>query len=313
MYHHITEAFGDYLKHTLVDSKGGNSISLIPECGALLISCVMDGTELLDGYRNPSELEELAYGKSLLLFPFPNRLDSGSYWLDGKNYQFPVNDPHTGNAIHGLGFRTPFKIHALQVENDYASITCSHDYNGRNPAFPFPFCIKVKFTINATELNVQLTMENTGIGSIPAGLGWHPYFFISENMRNCTLQMPELERIEIDDRMIPTGNREKIITFTNPVPLANVRLDNCFFIVNQQKPFVAVLDAPSGKLTYTQETGPDKFNYVQIFTPDHKRSIALEPMTCNINAFNNGEGLKILQPGEQFGGQCSIRFAKNFR
>lgn len=49
-----------------------------------------------------------------------------------------------------------------------------------------------------------------------------------------------------------------------------------------------------------QETGADKFNYLIIFTPPQRESIAIEPITSNINSFNNKEGLIILQPDETF-------------
>lgn len=51
-------------------------------------------------------------------------------------------------------------------------------------------------------------------------------------------------------------------------------------------------------LEFWMKGGKNKFNYLQLFTPAHRKSIAIEPMTCNINAFNNKEGLIILEPEE---------------
>jgi aldose 1-epimerase len=51
--------------------------------------------------------------------------------------------------------------------------------------------------------------------------------------------------------------------------------------------------------------------YVQLFSGDlpdvQRRGFAVEPMTCPPNAFNTGEGLLRLEPGETFSGTWGIR------
>jgi aldose 1-epimerase len=55
------------------------------------------------------------------------------------------------------------------------------------------------------------------------------------------------------------------------------------------------------------------FEYVQVFTGDtlpaltrRRQGVAVEPMTCAPNAFNNGWGLRLLAPGESFHAQWSV-------
>ena len=38
--------------------------------------------------------------------------------------------------------------------------------------------------------------------------------------------------------------------------------------------------------------------YLQIYTPEHRQSIAIEPMTCIANSFNNKIGFTELTPGK---------------
>jgi aldose 1-epimerase len=53
--------------------------------------------------------------------------------------------------------------------------------------------------------------------------------------------------------------------------------------------------------------------YVQLFTGDtlapaeRRRSIAVEPLTCPANAFNSGDGLRVLDPAETFGGSWGLQ------
>ena len=56
-----------------------------------------------------------------------------------------------------------------------------------------------------------------------------------------------------------------------------------------------------------QETGENKYNYIQVFIPPDRSSIALEPATCNINAFNNLEGLITLKPEETYEAAYGVR------
>lgn len=63
----------------------------------------------------------------------------------------------------------------------------------------------------------------------------------------------------------------------------------------------------AGVTVWADESWP----YVQIFTGDlpdiQRRGFAVEPMTCPPNAFNTGEGLLRLEPGETFAGTWGIR------
>ena len=55
------------------------------------------------------------------------------------------------------------------------------------------------------------------------------------------------------------------------------------------------------------------FDYPQAYTCDvvpdpaqRRHGITLEPMTCARDAFNSGEGLLTLEPGEAFAARCGL-------
>ena len=48
------------------------------------------------------------------------------------------------------------------------------------------------------------------------------------------------------------------------------------------------------------------FPYFQVFTPPHRSSVALEPMSCTVDAFNNGGGLVRLMPGATWGASMEL-------
>ncbi len=77
--------------------------------------------------------------------------------------------------------------------------------------------------------------------------------------------------------------------------------------------FEHVLTAPDGRGLMLW-TDPD-FGWVQVFTPanfpkpghpDSRTAVAIEPMTCAADAFNNGWGLRRLEPGEAWSGSWGL-------
>ena len=55
-----------------------------------------------------------------------------------------------------------------------------------------------------------------------------------------------------------------------------------------------------------QDAGFNKYNYLVVYIPPDRKSIAIEPISSNINSFNNGEGLIILKPEEEFAASIGI-------
>jgi aldose 1-epimerase len=312
MYNYDTIKFGRFEKHIIHNSLTNNGFEVVPEQGAVLLAAIFNGVNVIEGYTDPEELEKLSWGKSIVLYPFPNRLDAGKYTFEGKEYIFPINNAATGNAIHGLGRFKSHRVSSVITAKHYASMTCTFEYEGNESSYPFPFRFDIEFFISdGNNMEIKMSFFNTGTGNLPVGIGWHPYFSISENVADTQMQLPDIQWIEITDRMLPTGEKRPYTDFSNLKFIGTTSLDNGFYIENQSESFGVTLMSAKGSLRYWQEIGTDKYNFIQIFTPPHRTSIALEPMTCNIDAFNNGDGLKILKPNETLSGTFGFSFLKN--
>lgn len=308
MYNHLIEPFGSFKKHTIKNTHG-DSFSIVPEYGANLIDLKFKGQCVIDGFQTPDELTKGAWGKSIILFPYPNRLRDGRYTFNGKTYQFDINNADTGNSIHGFSSNVKMDVVKSDFNENSGSIVCEFRHDGSHPAYPFKFTFQVQFTLSDSELNVNMAFTNNESFEIPVGLGWHPYFKISERIEDTSLKMPETHFINIDDRMLPTGEKTPFHEFDDLKRIDSYSLDNGFFILNQSKPAEVILESEMGRLTYWQETGEAKWNFLQVFTPPQRKSIALEPMTCNIDAFNNGDGLVLLKPQSTLSGDFGVRFS----
>lgn len=299
MFEHETTDFGGALCHTLSHRALGHSISVVPQYGASLLSLSLFGSSVLDGYRTPEELRDGHWGKSAILFPFPNRLRDGRYsWL-GEDYVFPINNASTQNAIHGFVRHEAFSMERVSLSEDAAKLDCSFQANGENAAYPFPFRLDVTFSLLAKgELEVRFGLKNLHRTAIPVGLGFHPYFRLTSRAEDHSLCLPACERVEIDERMIPTGKLLAFDDFKEPTLLGATSLDTCFKARGSDAPYRISLHAP-GQTLFVQAS-PRSFPYFQVFTPPMRESIALEPMTCNVDAFHNGDGLVTVFPGQEW-------------
>lgn len=308
MFHHHVAPFGRFTRHTLANEAGTHAFTIIPELGAALQSLVFEGAEVIDGDQTPEEADFNKWSKGRLLFPFPNRLRDGAYEWGGQTYQFPCNDPDTGNALHGFGLDKTFEIEELSLSDSGAQMRCAYHYGGELPAYPFPFVFRVTYTMQANQFSLALSCLNTGEQAIPIGFGWHPYFQLADSVDAMSLQLPQLAWIGIDARMIPTGKRYDFDDFASLRPIAATVLDNCFGVLETGPELSVQLQGSRGKLRYWQELGPGKFPYIQLFTPPHRRSLAIEPMSCNIDAFHNHEGLLSLAAGQETSARCGVDF-----
>lgn len=304
-------SFGKFEKLRLSQEDGRNAISLVPGHGACLLELTLGGVSVLDGYDTAGEMDLNNWSKSRFLFPFPNRLKHGTYHWNDQIYQFPINDGQTGNALHGLGMDKAFRYSHLDLQETQASIECTYKDEGKDPAYPFRYSFTARFSLQRNDqFSLEMAFQNLHTGPIPVGLGWHPYFKLGgDGLNSWRLQFPKAEMIGIDPYMIPTGKRYEYDRFEKARAIQAEVLDNCFLLQNQSEKAWLTLSDGQHQLAYWQEAGPNKFNYIQVFTPPHRNSIAVEPMTCNIDAFNNGDGLITLHPGERVQASCGVQIS----
>jgi aldose 1-epimerase len=304
MYELTKTPFGPHTRFTLHNPLSNTGFSIVPGAGANVLEIHFNGQNILDGYNTPEELEAGKWGKSTVLFPFPNRLDGGKYQWNGKEYIFPINNAATGNAIHGFVREEAFEPEFVFLGQDLASFRCYFDYHGERDYYPFPFALELEFTIHDSgKFEVQVEVTNAHNDVIPVGFGWHPYFRLASRADLHQMQLPAAEMVAINDRMIPTGQRTPYSDFLQKKVVGETALDNCF-ISTKTGNYQMVLEGEDQILKV--KASASEFPFFQVFTPPHRESIALEPMSCNVDAFNNLDGLISLPADGVWNGKMSI-------
>jgi aldose 1-epimerase len=309
MYQHSTHSFGQYTLHRLEDPLTGHAFSVVPEAGANVLCLEFDGFNILDGFETPEELAAGKWGKSTLLFPFPNRLLDGRFAHEGQTYQWPINNADTGNAIHGFVRSEAFALRSVVTTESDAQITLGLNYAGQHAFYPFPFDLEVRFRIGDDRVfGLSVQVQNRSVATLPFGFGWHPYFRLTPRADDHDLLLAKGQRVEIDERMIPTGHLHEQPDFQALSRIGHTFLDNCFRAETTPDGQYAVhLEADGRRLTMQADVAD--WPYFQVFTPPHRTSVAMEPMTCNIDGFNNGDGLIRLAPEATWQAACTFELS----
>ena len=137
---------------------------------------------------------------------------------------------------------------------------------------------------------------------MPVADGWHPYFSFGGKIDELQLKFQSKEMLAFNDELIPTGTLLPYDEFNALKKINDTFFDNCFTL-NFADPMaigcqpLCVLRDATQKIQI--EIRPDKsYPYLQIYTPPHRQSIAIENLSAAPDAFNNGMGLLVLGPGD---------------
>mgnify|MGYP002780633331 CR=1 FL=1 len=263
-----------------------------------------------------------------VLFPFPNRLRAGELDFNGKSYRLPLNDSTKANAIHGFSPRNPWRVLDSGGGPDSAFVTgqfrMSADLPDGTPLWPGDGSLTLTYRLTADTLRVDATVRNHGGDPFPFGLGYHPYFRVPTAPEATLADGWDLfsgAAVEWEtDGGVPTGKRLSIppqYDFRTPRPLGGTAFDNLFADVQPKGPAldglrrVAFLrDANSGQVDIHMA---DEFRELVLFTPVHRKAVAIEPYTCATDAAHLTErgidgGWRVLPPGGTFAAAVAYRW-----
>lgn len=298
-----------FRKIVLRDTLSKTFVEIIPSCGAILHAFTVfhDGAfiNIIDHYDSKSDFEHNVTSKgfkSSKLSPFACRIKNATYQFEGKEYRiekFLLN----GSALHGLIYDEPFTILEQSADESGASVTMKFAYTGADQGYPFQYDCQVVYHLKKdNQLTIVTEIVNKHLGSIPIQDGWHPYFSLGDKIDELQLAFQSKDMLVFDDALLPTGEMLPYQEFGSLKSIGNASFDNCFTvhfsepIANDCQP-LCVLKNPVKKLRI--EIRPDKhYPYLQIYTPPHRNSIAIENLSAAPDAFNNKMGLIILQPKE---------------
>lgn len=270
----------------------GGQTATITELGAALraygdeIGKIVDGTEAD---------EPISQGRGQVLMPWPNRIKDGKYTAGDREHQLTITEVPLNNSSHGLLRWVNFHCQARSASTVTLTYSCH-----AQPGFPFSFDATIQYELGDDGLRATFSGCNTSPHAMPFGMGAHPYFTTGVSVDESMIRIPASSYMATDGQEIPTDECEVDAgtDYRRAKGLEGVHINRCFTKLERDANGIASVDYVQAEANQGVQVWMDaSFDYVMIFTGD-RNGVAIEPMTCAQNAYNNKIGLITLQPGE---------------
>jgi aldose 1-epimerase len=244
---------------------GSGSITVVvaAHAGGRIASIAVEDTEILvtaqDAGVDPDDLTDavamMQWG-SFPMAPWAGRVRRGHFTHDGVEHTLPVDlAPH---AIHGSVYRRPWTVGS----NDATTLTLHTDLD-----WPLGGWATQRISVDGSV--VQCTLEVTaGDRSMPAQVGWHPWF-----RKPTTTRLRFAAMYERDSDGIPTGALVD--------PGAAGTLDDC--LVDPLSTPSLVIPGRRGSRAVEVDLESDCRHWVVYDRPDH--ATCVEPQSGPPNGF----------------------------
>lgn len=281
--------------------------AVITESGAALRLLEHDGQALVDGF---AEHEMSPGGRGQLLMPWPNRIEDGQYEVDGTTLQLPLTEPKRHNASHGLARWAAWSVEEHNTQSVSLTLRVA-----AQTGYPWVLDLHVLYDLSADGLTVTQSATNQSPTPAPYASGAHPYLSAGAGpVDGWELRLPASTRSLVDEeRLLPVGREDVEGTaydFRVTRPVRDTVFNHAFTGLDRDDDGRAQV-VVSGE--YDVGLWVDEHHdWLQVYTADDvpataRRSIAVEPMTAQANAFRTGEDLLMLEPGRQFSAAWGIR------
>jgi galactose mutarotase-like enzyme len=283
----------------LSSPSGELEASFVPKAGMVGWSLRHKGEELLAHPVSLSAYVETGRVTGIpLLHPWANRLASPEYEIAGRHVTLDLSEQsvHTdpnGLPIHGLVAGSP---HWEVVERGSSRFHARLDFAAcpeLMAGFPFPHVLELTVELSGGQIRIDTELIPTGEEPVPVAFGFHPYLRLPGVERErWVVELPVSSRMQLDDRMLPTGLSEPVRI--PPGPLGERSFDDAFDGLTD--PAVFAVSGAGRKLSLRFVTG---YRFAQVYAPPGRDFISFEPMTAPVNPFESARTL-LAQPGSSY-------------
>lgn len=290
----------------LINNKNNELVEIIPSIGGAVNRIKLDlgdGAKDILRYDSDKELKEdlvaNAWFRGRILFPFNDMIPDGKYKFNGKEHQLYINIKDENFALHGFQYTKNSITISTDSDDLKATVILTYLTDGTDEGYPFKTNLQITYTLSVEGLKLNFKITNESDEDIPLALGWHPYYKLSGKSNNWILKMSSESLVEVDKDLVPTGNKLPCkgsqYDFSNGKAIEDSEIDLALSVPADGK-----FELTDGTRTLRVQQDPKYFKYIQMYTPDDRESIAIEPVTAATNSFNfHNLGLITLKPNEK--------------
>ncbi len=290
----------------LINNKNEELVEIIPSIGGAVNRVKLDlgeGAKDILRYDSDKELKEdliaNAWFRGRILFPFNDMIPDGKYSFNGKDYQLYINIKDENFSLHGFQYTKKTSSVSTSADDSKAQAILKYLTDGSDEGYPFKTILQITYTLTNEGLKLEFHISNESDVEIPLALGWHPYYKLSGRSNDWILKMNSESLVEVDKDLVPTGNTLPCegteFDFSSGKAIDDNEIDLALSV-----PADGRFELTDGKRTLKVQQDPKYFKYIQMYTPDDRESIAIEPVTAATNSFNfHNLGLISLKPNEK--------------
>jgi aldose 1-epimerase len=251
-------------------------VAIVPQIGGSLTECVFGGQPLLQPVAQRSLSSTVVEVCYFPLVPFSNRIRDSRFLFQGRPIHVRPNLPDYPHAIHGHGWLAEWRV----LHADAARCALSFEHAATDD-WPWRYRVLQTFAIDATSLTIALTLTNEGATTMPAGLGFHPFF-----------PRPDAARLTAKAHRLWNGPAEEFPNrsvdippnrdFERSRPVREARgMDHCYSGWSGH----AVIEWPDAP--YRIDINADeRLGHFLLYVPEDRDFFCLEPVSHAVNAFN---------------------------
>jgi len=151
------------------------------------MTAIISGMDIHRLHSGPAEAVIAATGAELQSLRLGGRdllWEAGPLWPRHAPLLFPIVGRLKGDLLRHGGETFTLPRHGFARDRDFALLegtatTCTvelRDDEASRAAYPFPFVLRVAYTLSPTSLRMDLSLRNPGTAPLPASLGLHPAF-----------------------------------------------------------------------------------------------------------------------------------------
>lgn len=245
--------------------------------------------------------DDLPWGAhGAVLAPWPNRIKDGHYSWGGRDYVLPITESERNTAIHGLVMTAPWQVSAT---NTTAVLTTDL---APSQGYPFPLQLQVRYTLSETALDVAFSATNTGTEPAPFGVGFHPWLDLGpQGVEGALLELSAGTWFETDSQLIPIAQSSipPAFDFSTSRLVGDTNIDDAFgdpMVAADERSWVHVDCADGTRISVWMSAPLTVWQLCTHPGEAPRPGLAVEPMSCPADAFNNRIGLHTLHPGDVF-------------
>ncbi len=245
-----------------------------PALGGSLLAFTIGDVDITRRAQGASDPRDTS---SFPMVPWVNRIDRGKFATSDQIHSIRPNTDER-HPLHGHGWLREWSVDDREADR----VTLRLDHAG--DSWPWPYTAFLRYLLEPDRLVVDLEVRNRSeTSSMPAGLGFHPYF-----ERPARISATVDGRWEVDDDLIPT-----LWTQTDGFRLSEVdgiEADNTYTGWDGR----AYIETPTARIEMVADV-----KRLHLYVPRWAHYFALEPVSASPDAVNHlDRGSVVLDPGE---------------